>query len=74
VSGPALEPGPHQLLAETQAVGLNFIEIHQREGAYPVQHPFTPGSEGMDVVAAAGSAVEGFGPVDRITTTQASRT
>lgn len=71
---PALEPGPHQLLIETRAVGVNFIEIYQREGAYPVEHPFTPGSEGMGVVAAVGSAVEGFAPGDRITTTQASRT
>jgi NADPH2:quinone reductase len=53
---------------------VNFIEIYQREGVYPVEYPFTPGSEGMGVVAAVGSAVAAFAPGDRITTTQASRT
>lgn len=27
---PDLEPAPHQLLVETRAVGVNFIEIYQR--------------------------------------------
>lgn len=67
-------PGPHQLLVETRAVGVNFIETYQREGIYPVEYPFTPGSEGMGVVRAVGSAVEHFAVGDRITTTEASRT
>lgn len=71
---PALEPGPHQLLVETRAVGVNFIEIYQREGVYPVEHPFTPGSEGMGVVIGVGAAVDNYVVGDRITTTQAERT
>lgn len=71
---PDLEPGPHQLLVETRAAGVNFIEVYQREGVYPVQHPFTPGSEGMGVITAVGSEAEHFAPGDRITTSQASRT
>jgi NADPH2:quinone reductase len=72
--GPDLTPGPHELLVETRAVGVNFIEIYQREGVYPVEHPFTPGSEGMGAVIGVGAAVENFAIGDRITTTQASRT
>lgn len=71
---PDLEPGPHQLLVETRAAGVNFIEVYQREGVYPVEHPFTPGSEGMGVVTAVGSEVEHFALGDRITTSQAIRT
>lgn len=71
---PRLKPGPHELLVETRAVGVNFMETYQREGVYPVEYPFTPGTEGMGVVAAVGSAVRNFLPGDRITTTQSSRT
>ncbi|WIG16183.1 quinone oxidoreductase family protein [Kocuria rosea] len=71
---PDLEPGPRQLLVETRAAGVNFIEVYQREGVYPVEHPFTPGSEGMGVVTGVGSEVRHFALGDRITTSQASRT
>ncbi|MEX5295157.1 quinone oxidoreductase [Kocuria sp. CPCC 205268] len=71
---PDLAPGPRQLLVETRAAGVNFIEVYQREGVYPVEHPFTPGSEGMGVVTGVGAEVEHFAPGDRITTSQASRT
>ncbi|WP_434058820.1 alcohol dehydrogenase catalytic domain-containing protein, partial [Escherichia coli] len=57
---PSLEPAAHELLVETRAVGVNFIETYQREGDYPVEHPFTPGSEGMGVVVGVGSAVANF--------------
>ena len=67
-------PGPRQLLVETRAAGVNFIEVYQREGVYPVEHPFTPGSEGMGVVTAVGSEVEHFALGDRITTSQGIRT
>ena len=71
---PDLEPGPQQLLVETRAAGVNFIEVYQCEGVYPVEHPFTPGSEGMGVVTGVGSAVEHFALGDRVTTSQATRT
>lgn len=71
---PDPEPGPRQLLVETRAAGVNFIEVYQREGVYAVEHPFTPGSEGMGVVTAVGPEVQDFAPGDRITTSQASGT
>ncbi len=71
---PDFEPGPRQLLVETRAIGVNFYEIYEREGIYPVEYPQTPGSEGMGVVIGLGSGVEDFAIGDRITTDQASST
>lgn len=48
-------PGPGQVLVQVQATGLNFIEVYQRTGLYPVPLPFTPGSE-------AGGRVVEIGP------------
>ena len=42
---PDLVPGPGELLVETAATGVNFIETYQRSGLYPVELPFVPGGE-----------------------------
>lgn len=47
-------PGPGEVLVRTAAAGLNFIETYQRSGVYPVDRPFTPGSEGSGTVVALG--------------------
>lgn len=52
---PRPEPGPGQVLVRVEAVGVNFMEIYQRTGLYPVPLPFIPGTE------AAGTVVE-IGP------------
>ncbi|MFV0433814.1 MAG: quinone oxidoreductase family protein [Leucobacter sp.] len=52
------EPGPGELLVETAAVGVNYIETYQRSGLYTVQFPFTPGSEACGVVVAIGGAAD----------------
>jgi NADPH2:quinone reductase len=49
-----------------EAIGVNFIEIYQREGLYTVQRPFTPGSEAAGVVRALGSGVTEFKVGDRV--------
>lgn len=66
-------PGPGELLVETAAVGVNFIELYQRGGVYPIPFPFTPGSEAAGVVVAVGEGVGDFAPGDRIATAAASR-
>lgn len=68
---PAPRPGPGELLVETAAIGVNFIEIYQRSGVYPVQVPFTPGSEASGTVLEVGEEVTGFAPGDRIATAAA---
>lgn len=66
------EPGPNQVLVETAATGVNFIETYQRSGVYPVQYPFTPGTEGTGRVLAAGEGVESLSVGQRVTTLEAS--
>ena len=51
------EPGPGQVRIRQEAVGLNFIDVYHRTGAYPQKMPFTPGVEGAGVVEAVGPDV-----------------
>ena len=37
------DPQPGQALVEVDASGVNFIDIYQREGIYPVLLPYTLG-------------------------------
>ncbi|MGQ7788845.1 quinone oxidoreductase family protein [Nesterenkonia sp. K-15-9-6] len=66
------EPGPGQVLVETAAAGVNFIETYQRSGVYPVEHPFVPGGEGTGTIIAAGESVEGLEIGRRVTTSEAA--
>ena len=70
----APSPGHGELLVETAVTGVNFIEIYQRSGVYPVELPFTPGSEASGTVLEVGAGVENFSPGDRVTTASARAT
>jgi NADPH2:quinone reductase len=59
-------PGAGQVLVAIEAVGVNFIEVYQRTGLYPVALPATPGSEAAGTVAAAGPGVTEFSTGDRV--------
>ena len=59
-------PGSDDLLIDVQAIGVNFIEIYQREGLYQVPRPFTLGAEAAGVVRAVGRGVSGFKVGDRV--------
>ncbi|SJN09692.1 Quinone oxidoreductase [Leucobacter sp. 7(1)] len=69
-----LAAGPGELLVETAAVGVNFIETYQRSGIYAVPFPFTPGEEAAGRVLAVGTEVAGFTVGDLVTTTEAQAT
>lgn len=60
------QPGPGQLLVQVAAAGINFIDVYQREGIYPIPTPFTLGSEGAGVVLAVGEGVSATAPGDRV--------
>lgn len=60
------EPGEGQVRVRNTAVGLNFVDTYQRSGLYPMQLPFTPGSEGAGVVEAVGPKVKEFKVGDRV--------
>jgi NADPH:quinone reductase len=53
------EPRPErgEVVVRTEATGVNFIEVYQRKGLYPLQTPFTPGAEGAGTVVAVGEGV-----------------
>ena len=59
-------PGPTDLVVDLAAAGLNFIDVYQRSGLYPMTLPFTPGSEGAGVVRSVGSDVSGFQAGDTV--------
>ena len=58
---PVPEPGAHEVRVKIEAAGVNFIDIYQRTGLYPVAPPFTPGMEGAGVIDAVGSGVTASG-------------
>ena len=58
--------GPGQVLLRHTAVGLNFIDVYQRNGLYPQTMPFIPGSEAAGVVEALGADVTGLQEGDRV--------
>jgi NADPH2:quinone reductase len=51
------EPGPGELRIRPQAVGLNFIDVYQRRGLYPMTLPQQLGMEAAGVVEAVGEGV-----------------
>ncbi len=61
---PRPEPGPGDLLVRVQSIGVNFIDIYQRSGLYPVELPFVPGLEGAGRVEAVGAGVTDFAAGD----------
>lgn len=63
--------GTDELLVDTAAVGVNFIETYQRSGVYAVDYPFIPGTEAAGTVRAVGAGVLGIEPGDRVTTAAA---
>lgn len=58
--------GANQLVVELAFCGVNFIDIYQRQGIYPMPSPYVPGLEGSGVVIEVGSAVTGFALGDKV--------
>ena len=60
-------PGPGEALLRQEAVGLNFIDVYQRSGLYPLASlPAIPGSEGSGVVEAVAPGVTIVKTGDRV--------
>jgi NADPH:quinone reductase len=51
------EPGPGEIRIRHKAIGLNFIDVYQRGGLYPLPMPLKLGMEGSGVVEAVGEGV-----------------
>ena len=61
---PVLAAG--QALVKIHAAGLNYVDIYQRRGTYPVQLPYIPGLEASGVVEEVGDDVTGTRRGDRV--------
>ncbi|WP_315771521.1 MULTISPECIES: quinone oxidoreductase [unclassified Bradyrhizobium] len=60
------KPGPGEARIRHTAVGLNFIDIYNRSGLYPVQLPSGLGSEGAGVIEELGEGVTDLKVGDRV--------
>ena len=61
------DPGPGEVRLRHTAIGVNFIDVYFRTGAYPApQSPFTPGLEAAGVVEAIGEDVDDLSVGDRV--------
>lgn len=64
--------GPGEVLIRISHSGINFMDIHTREGkyagsrTYPVTLPCTLGMEGAGQVVATGEGVTALQPGDRV--------
>lgn len=66
VERPVPEPGVGEIRIRHAAIGLNFIDIYQRSGLYPLAFPSPLGSEAAGVVEAVGPEVSRFAAGDRV--------
>ena len=59
-------PGAGEARIAQRAVGLNYIDVYHRTGAYPLPLPFIPGVEGAGVVEEVGEGVNSASVGDRV--------
>lgn len=60
------EPGAGEIRVRHHAVGLNFIDVYQRNGLYPFTMPLQLGMEAAGVVEAVGEGVMHLAVGDRV--------
>ncbi len=63
---PVPEPKAGEARVKIEAIGVNYIDIYQRTGLYPLKTPFTLGTEGAGIVDAVGPDVTGVKIGDRV--------
>ena len=63
---PPQHPGRGEVLIDQKKVGLNFIDVYQRSGIYPLSLPSSIGMEGVGVVDTIGEDVENVKVGDRV--------
>lgn len=63
---PVPTPGPGQIMVRHAAIGLNFIDVYQRTGLYPLPYPTGLGLEAAGVVETVGEGVSRFAVGDRV--------
>ncbi len=59
-------PAGDEALIRIHAAGINFVDVYQRRGLYPVTLPYVPGLEASGVVQEVGERVKDVRPGDRV--------
>ncbi|WHZ12446.1 MAG: Quinone oxidoreductase [Burkholderiaceae bacterium] len=59
------DPGPGEIRIRHHAIGLNYIDVYQRDGTYKLPVPLQLGMEGAGVVEAVGDGVTHLNVGDR---------
>lgn len=59
-------PGSGEIRVRQTAVGLNYIDVYHRTGAYPLPLPFVPGMDAAGTVESVGAGVSHLKPGDRV--------
>jgi NADPH2:quinone reductase len=60
------DPGAGQVRIRHTAIGVNFVDVYQRSGLYPMQLPMVAGNEAAGVVDAVGQGVTELKAGDRV--------
>jgi len=60
------EPGPNDVLIETKAIGLNYIDTYHRSGLYPLPLPSGIGVEASGIIKKIGSKVKDLSAGDSV--------
>ncbi len=68
---PVPQPKPNEAVVKIQAIGVNFIDVYNREGRYKSPLPFVLGQEAAGTVSAVGSDARGVAVGDRVAYTMA---
>jgi NADPH2:quinone reductase len=63
---PVPEAAAGQVVVKVEAAGVNFIDVYQRNGLYPVQLPYVLGMEGSGTVSEVGSGAGTLAVGDRV--------
>lgn len=59
-------PAAGEVQLRHTAIGLNFIDVYDRTGLYPLALPAVPGREAAGVIVGVGTKVKGFKVGDRV--------
>src|SRR3954454_10167943 len=71
-SRPTPQAASDEVLIEVAAAGVNFRDVYERTGAYPVPTPFVLGAEAAGRVVAVGSEVGDIAVGDHVATATAA--
>lgn len=72
VDRPQPSPAAGEVVIQSEAVGVNYIDTYFRSGLYPAALPFVVGGEAAGTVAEVGAGVTTLGVGDRVATAAAT--